>query len=76
VMPQPGDPFVAEVGRCWRMIYDIRLQAQHCAEPPTWTGRWYAPSGDRWFRVWSCAEHIDGLTGLREFGRRSPKRTP
>ena len=24
--------------------------------------------GDRWFRVWACPEHIDGLTGLREFG--------
>jgi hypothetical protein len=72
-MPQPGDPyantFVAEVVRCWRMVHDIRLQAQHCAEPTTWTGRWYVPSGDRWFRVWSCPDHLEGLTGLCEFGR-------
>jgi hypothetical protein len=25
--------------------------------------------GDRWWRVWVCAEHLEGLPGLREFGR-------
>jgi hypothetical protein len=42
-MPQPGDPcpgFMAEAGRCWRMVYDHNLQATHCRETPAWTGRW------------------------------------
>jgi hypothetical protein len=54
-MPNLGDPyanvFVAEVGKCWRMIHDVHLRALHCPETPTWTGRWYASSGDRWWRV-------------------------
>ena len=28
--------------------------------------------GDRWWRVWACPDHLEGLTGLREFGRRRP----
>jgi hypothetical protein len=70
-MPQPGDVhpgFIAESGRCWRMVYDGTLQATHCPEPPASTGRWFAPSGERWWRVWACPEHLEGLTGLREFG--------
>jgi hypothetical protein len=72
-MPQPGDPcpgFIAQPGRCWQMIYSRQLQATHCDEPPSWTGRWFTPRGDRWFRVWACSDHLDGLTGLREFDRR------
>jgi hypothetical protein len=73
-MPQPGDPyaqaFVAEVGQCWRMIHDYKGQATHCLETPTWTGRWFSPSGDRWWPVWACTDHLEGLTGLREFGPR------
>jgi hypothetical protein len=38
------------------------------AEHMKWTGRWFAPSGKRWWRVWSCPDHIEGLTGLKEFG--------
>jgi hypothetical protein len=75
-MPQPGDPyasaFVAEVGQCWRMIHDRQGQAAHCPAAPSWTGRWFAPSGKRWWRVWACPRHLDGLTGLKEF-RTSPK---
>ena len=70
---RPGDPcpgFTAEAGRCWRMVYSKQLQATHYAGVPTWTGRWFSPRGDRWFRVWSCPDHLEGLTGLREFGRR------
>jgi hypothetical protein len=52
------------------MVYSKQLQATHCAGVPTWTGRWFSPRGDRWFRVWSCPDHLEGLTGLREFGRR------
>ena len=72
-MPEAGDAspgFIAEAGRCWRMVYDHDLQADHCAEPPNWTGRCYSPAADRWWRVWSCREHLAGLTGCREFGRR------
>jgi hypothetical protein len=46
-MPQPGDPcpgFTVDPGRCWRMVYSKQLQATHCAEPPSWTGRWFSPS--------------------------------
>ena len=57
-MPQPGDPYAnafrVEADRCWRMVHDVRLQAEHCPEPPSWTGRWFSPRGDRWWRVWSC----------------------
>jgi hypothetical protein len=70
-MPQPGDPcpgFIAQPGRCWQMINDKQLQANQCHEAPTWTGRWFSPTGDRWWRVWSCPDHPEGLTGLRQFG--------
>jgi hypothetical protein len=70
--PHPGDRspgFVADVSRCWAMVYDRNLQSTHCREAPSWTGRWFAPRGDRWWRVWACPDHLDGLTGLREFGR-------
>jgi hypothetical protein len=69
----PGDPyadaFIAEHMRCWRMIHDSKLQATHCPETPSRTGRWRSPRGDRWWVVWACPEHLEGLTGLREFGR-------
>jgi hypothetical protein len=76
---QPGEPcpgFIVEPGRCWQMVYDKQMQADHCAEAPSWTGRWYSPRGDRWYsprgdrwwRVWACPRHLDGLPGLREFG--------
>jgi hypothetical protein len=58
------------------MVYDRNLQATHCHETPSWTGRWFSPKGDRWWRAWSCADHIEGLTGLREFGRpKSPSQS-
>ena len=72
-MPEPGDPcpgFVADPGRCWQMVYSRQLQATHCTETPSWTGRWFTPKGGRWFRVWACPDHLDGLTGLRQFGGR------
>jgi len=71
-MPVPGDRhpgFVSESMRCWALVFDGTLQADHCYEPPSWTGR-FSPSGERSWRVWSCPDHLDGLTGLREFGRR------
>ncbi len=39
------------------------LQATHCAEAPAWTGRWRSPRGDRWWVVWACRDHPEGLTG-------------
>jgi hypothetical protein len=74
-MPTAGDVspgFIAEAGRCWAMVYDHNLQATHCDERPAWTGRWRSPKGDRWWQVWACPDHLEGLTGLREFGRRRP----
>lgn len=38
-------------------------QTTHCAETPAWTGRWFLPRGERWFRVWARPDHLDGLTG-------------
>ena len=53
------------------MVYSKQLQAAHCYETPSWTGSWFSPKGDRWWRVWACRDHLEGLTGLREFGRRA-----
>jgi hypothetical protein len=73
-MPRPGDryaqAFTVEPGQCWTMVHDRQGQATHCPETPSWTGRWFSLRGDRWWRVWSCPDHVEGLTGLREFGRR------
>jgi hypothetical protein len=41
--------FIAEVGRCWQNVYDRNMQATHCPEPPSWTGRWRSPRGDQWW---------------------------
>jgi hypothetical protein len=74
-LPQPGDryaqAFTVEPGQCWAMVHDAKGQATHLAETPSWTGRWLSPRGDgRSWRVWSCPDHIEGLTAVREFGRR------
>jgi hypothetical protein len=72
-MPKPGDRhpgFVAEPMRSWAMVYDGTMQADHCSERPNWTGRWFSPNGNRWWRVWSCPYHLDGLAGPRQFGGR------
>ncbi len=66
--PPSANAFIAEPMQCWRMIHDRQGQATHCYEPPSWTGRWFSPSGDRWWRVWAYPEHLEGLTGLRQFG--------
>lgn len=67
--PYPTDngpaPFIVEVDRCWRMVYSEQLQATHCATPAAWTGRHRSPKGDRWWVVWSCDAHLEGLTGIR-----------
>jgi hypothetical protein len=71
--PRPGDRspgFFIEPSRCWALVYDRNLQSTHCAEAPTYSGRWNSPRHDgQWWRVWSCADHVDGLTSVRESGR-------
>ena len=61
--------FTVGVGQCWAMIHDRQLQATapRRRRGPAGVVR---PTGDRWWRVWACPEHLDGLTGLREFGAR------
>jgi hypothetical protein len=49
-MPQPGEryaqAFTAEPGQCLAMVHDRQGQITHCAETPSWTGRWYSPRHD------------------------------
>jgi len=76
-MPQPGDPyanaFVSEPMQCWRMIHDRQGQAAHCLETPAWSGRWFAPSGDRWWRVWArTTTWADGFAGVRRVAELAP----
>jgi len=38
-MPEPGDlieAFSPQPGRCFRMVYSVQLQADHCRRPPAW----------------------------------------
>ena len=43
--PRPGDPvphsFIAQPGRCFRLVYSAQLQATHCRQEPGWIGRWF-----------------------------------
>jgi hypothetical protein len=77
-MPRAGDPyasaFVAEVNRCWRVVYGYSGQAAHCLQPTSHTGRWYSPRDDgRYWRVWACPDHLEGLVAITETGwRRQP----
>jgi hypothetical protein len=72
--PRSGDvspDFMCEAGRCSRTVYDRNLQSTQCIERPTFTGRWFCPRDDRWWRVWACTDHLEGLTGIRHFGGRT-----
>jgi hypothetical protein len=35
-------------------------------------GRWFSPKGDRWWRVWSCPDHLEGLWGSGNPAGRGP----
>jgi hypothetical protein len=52
------------------MVFDHNMQATHCAEPTSAARHWFSPRGDRWWQVWACRGHLEGLTGIREFGSR------
>jgi hypothetical protein len=69
-MPKHGEPcpgFIEEAGCSWRMSIASSSRT-HCRGAPSWTGRWFSPRGDRWFRVWASTDHLEGLTGLQQFG--------
>ena len=53
-----AQPVMADVSPCYAMIYDRNLQATHCPEP-SWTGRWFSPRGDRWWRVRACPQQLE-----------------
>jgi hypothetical protein len=55
-MPQPGDP------------YANAFTCAHCTQTPTWSGRWFAPSGDRWWRMWACPDYLEVSRGCDSFG--------
>jgi hypothetical protein len=58
-MPQPGDlikAFSVQPGRCFRMVYDYKLQATHCPGAPAWKGPWKDATGRSWY-VQACGEH-------------------
>jgi hypothetical protein len=69
-VPQPGDryaqAFTVGPNQCWALIHDRQGKPAHCAETPSWIGRWFSPRHDgTYWRVWSCEAHTEGLTGLR-----------
>jgi len=69
-MPQPGEPcpgFIAEPGRCWRMLYSHQLQATHCRQEPAWKGIWTDRKGKGWY-VEACRQHAPKLTSAASEG--------
>ena len=55
-------------GPLLQMISSAQAAGDALPWAPSWTGRWFLPKGDRSFRVWACSDHLEGLTGLRQFG--------
>ena len=67
-MPVPGDlapGFMAQEGRCWRMVYGTVSVGQggHCPGEVRWQGR-YTNEGKHW-TVWACDAHRAGLDPVR-----------
>lgn len=63
-----AEAFVAQPGRCWRMVYESAGTGRpvHCPEPVAWRGRYRTPRGKKWFTVESCEGHVDEqLVSLR-----------
>lgn len=72
-MPGPGDlapGFMAEEGRCWRMLYGTVTVGQggHCPGEVRWRGRFTNDEGRRW-TVWSCDEHRADLDQVQPWKR-------
>ena len=48
---EPGNiitAFSPQPGRCFRMVYSVQLQADHCRQPPAWKGQWRDVKGHWW----------------------------
>jgi hypothetical protein len=63
-MPQPGDPIIAfsvQPGRCFRMVYSVQLQADHCHQVPVWKGSWRDVQGRTW-QVEACPDHAPSVS--------------
>ena len=75
-MPKPGDPAPAlSPSRAAAGPWSIASNSRRPTAVRSRYGRadGSRARGDRWFRVWSCPDHLKGLTGLRQFGsRREP----
>jgi hypothetical protein len=57
--PHPPRSRAAGVSAGGNLYEPTDLEADiHCREAPSWTG-WFAPKGDRWWRVWACSAHLD-----------------
>jgi len=59
-MPEPGDliaAFSPQLGRCFRMVQSVQLQATHCRGEPAWKGIWRDRGGGRSWYVEACREH-------------------
>jgi hypothetical protein len=65
-MPRPGDlirAYSIQPGRCFRMLYDERLQHTHCYQPPAWKGIWKDVNGMSHY-VEACRTHAPRLASL------------
>jgi hypothetical protein len=74
VPPHPGDPppgFVAEAGGCWRMVYTTTSKSTHCRDDQhsQAAGSRRAPMGSGG-GCGPASAISNGLTAVREFGRR------
>jgi hypothetical protein len=63
-MPVAGDLLLSwsiRPGHCFRMVYDHKLQADHCRKPVGWKGIWKDPKG-RSHYVQTCGEHAPNVS--------------
>lgn len=66
----PG--FISEPERCLRMVYDNHLQAGHWPRTALMDRAMVLTPRRRSFRVWVCPNHLDGLTGVQQWGAWAP----
>jgi hypothetical protein len=55
-----AEAFSTEPGLCYRLVQGQGGQPQQCHQPVVWRGRYRAGNG-RWYRIWACDEHGEGL---------------